>query len=175
MTTSVAPTTAANGADAGAIVAALADACERTSDSFGMPVLELQPSALPAVVERLRSEFGFALFLDVTAVDHPERQPRFDVVYHFLRPRPLLRVRLKVQVPEDDPTVPTLVGSFGAARYMEREAHDMFGIRFAGNDDLRPILLYEGFVGHPLRKDYPMEREQPIVEYRDVDPTGARP
>jgi NADH-quinone oxidoreductase subunit C len=161
--------------DLPAVVEALQDACERTWESFGMPVLELRASALRGVVERLRTEFGFALLLDVTAVDHPTRQARFDVVYHLLRPRPLARLRLKVQVTEEDPTVPTLVDQYGAARYLERETHDMFGIRFAGNDDLRPILLYEGFEGHPLRKDYPIEREQPIVEYRDVDPTGARP
>ena len=67
---------------------------------------------------------------------------------------------------EDDAVVPTLTTLYGSARFLEREAHEMFGIRFEGNADLRPILLYEGFVGHPLRKDYPMEREQPIVEYR---------
>jgi NADH-quinone oxidoreductase subunit C len=55
---------------------------------------------------------------------------------------------------------------FGSARFIERETHDMYGIKFEGNGDLRPILLYEGFVGHPLRKDYPMELEQPIVPYR---------
>jgi NADH-quinone oxidoreductase subunit C len=156
------------------MLAALRPACEAAWDSFGMPVLELGRAALPAVIERLRTEFGYSLFLDVTAVDHPARQPRFDVVYHFLRPRPVARVRLKVQVPESDPVLPTLVGRYGAARFMEREVHDMFGIRFDGNDDLRPILLYEGFVGHPLRKDYPIEREQPIVEYRERD-GGGRP
>jgi NADH-quinone oxidoreductase subunit C len=161
-----------------ALLAALAPACDRTWDSYGIPVLELRADRLLEVVDRLRDEFGYALFLDVTAVDHPSRQPRFDVVYHFLRPRPVTRVRLKVQVSADDPTVPTLVDRYGAARYMEREAHDMFGIRFAGNDDLRPILLYEGFVGHPLRKDYPMEREQPIVDYRKAEygtPGGQEP
>jgi len=76
------------------------------------------------------------------------------------------RVRLKMQVDGEHPEVATLVPLYGAARYMEREAHDMYGIRFAGNDDLRPILLYEGFEGHPLRKDYAMEHEQPIVPYR---------
>lgn len=162
-------------ADVAAMVADLREACERTWDSYGMPVLELRAEALPGVVERLRTEFGYALFLDVTAVDRPARQPRFDVVYHFLRPRPVARVRLKVHVPEDDPTVPSLVAQYGSARYMEREVHDMFGIRFAGNDDLRPILLYEGFVGHPLRKDYPIEREQPIVEYREPHDGGGRP
>jgi NADH-quinone oxidoreductase subunit C len=69
-------------------------------------------------------------------------------------------------VPESEPAVPTLTTLYGSARFLEREAHDMYGIEFTGNADLRPILLYEGFVGHPLRKDYAMEAEQPIVTYR---------
>jgi NADH-quinone oxidoreductase subunit C len=92
--------------------------------------------------------------------------PRFDVVYHFLSPQHHKRIRLKVQVPLAQPTVPTLTSMYGAARFMEREVHEMYGIEFVGNDDLRPILLYEGFVGHPLRKDYPIDQEQPIVPYR---------
>ena len=71
-------------------------------------------------------------------------------------------------MPAERPVVPTLTGHYGSARYMEREVHDMYGIEFAGNADLRPILLYEGFVGHPLRKDYPIEREQPVVPYRSA-------
>lgn len=147
----------------------LAPLIQRSWSSFGMPVLELDVEQLIPVVQRLRAEFGFALFLDVTAVDHPARQPRFDVVYHFLSVPHRSRVRLKLQVGaggEQAPVVPTLTGLYGSARFMEREVHDMYGIRFEGNADLRPILLYEGFVGHPLRKDYPMEREQPIVAYR---------
>ncbi len=75
-------------------------------------------------------------------------------------------MRLKTRVAEADPTVDSLTGLFGSAGYMERECHDMYGIQFRGNDDLRPILLYEGFVGHPLRKDYPKQQEQPLVPYR---------
>ncbi len=75
-------------------------------------------------------------------------------------------MRLKTRVSEQDPTVDSLVGLYGSARFMERECHDMYGIVFRGNADLRPILLYEGFTGHPLRKDYPKEREQPLVPYR---------
>ena len=145
---------------------ALAPLIDRSWFSFGMPVLELQVAKLMPLVQRLRTEFGFTLFLDVTAVDHPTRQPRFDVVYHFMSAQRRSRIRLKLQVSEEAPVVPTLTGLFGAARFMEREVHDMYGIRFEGNADLRPILLYEGFVGHPLRKDYPMEQEQPIVPYR---------
>jgi NADH-quinone oxidoreductase subunit C len=139
---------------------------ERSSQSFGMPVLELSADNLLALVTGLRERFDFTLFLDVTAVDYPERSPRFDVVYHFYSHRHNQRIRLKVRVPAQQPVVPTLIGQYGSARYMEREVHDMYGIEFAGNEDLRPILLYEGFVGHPLRKDYPIEREQPIVPYR---------
>jgi len=149
-----------------AITAALEGSYLRASDSFGMLVLELAPASLRPVVERLQREFGFAMLLDVTAVDFPDRDPRFDVVYHLLCPRQMQRVRLKLAVSEQEPVVDTLTALFGSARFLEREAHEMFGIRFAGNDDLRPILLYEGFEGHPLRKDYPMEQEQPIVEYR---------
>jgi NADH-quinone oxidoreductase subunit C len=126
---------------------------------------------LASVTRRLKDEFGFDLFLDVTAVDWPERQPRFDVVYHFYSTRDFVRVRLKTRVPESDPTVATsLVALYGSAAFMERECHDMYGIHFRGNPDLRPILLYEGFVGHPLRKDYPKTQEQPLVAYREGGP-----
>ncbi|MBE0549197.1 MAG: NADH-quinone oxidoreductase subunit C, partial [Rubrivivax sp.] len=96
----------------------------------------------------------------------PQRESRFDVVWHFYSTRDFVRVRLKTRVRADDPTVDSLIGLYGSAHFMERECHDMYGIRFRGNDDLRPILLYEGFVGHPLRKDYPKQQEQPLVPYR---------
>jgi NADH-quinone oxidoreductase subunit C len=148
------------------IVARLEPLCLRTWDSHGMLVLELAPTRLLELVDALRTDFGFTLFLDVTAIDYPTRVPRFDVVYHLLCPAQMQRVRLKLQVDEHAAEVATLTGWYGSARYMEREVHDMYGIRFAGNADLRPILLYEGFEGHPLRKDYAMEHEQPIVPYR---------
>jgi NADH-quinone oxidoreductase subunit C len=150
----------------GAIERELGPLVERSWQSFAMPVLELRVDNLLPVVAGLRDRFDFALFLDVTAVDYPERSPRFDLVYHFYSRRHHQRIRLKVPVPAERPVVPTLTGHYGSARYMEREVHDMYGIEFAGNADLRPILLYEGFVGHPLRKDYPIEREQPVVPYR---------
>jgi len=138
----------------------------RSWDSFGMLVLDIEREQLLPLVRRLMSEFGFDLFLDVTAIDHLDREPRFEVVYHFLCTAEHRRIRLKMPVAEHDPSVATLTNLYGSARFMEREAHEMYGIQFTGNDDLRPILLYEGFVGHPLRKDYAMELEQPIVPYR---------
>ncbi len=134
--------------------------------SHGILVVDIPREALLATVGMLRSDFQFDLFLDVTAVDWPEREPRFDVVYHFYSTRHFVRVRVKTQVGAADTAVDSLTGLFGAARFMERECHEMYGIAFRGNDDLRPILLYEGFEGHPLRKDYPKTREQPLVPYR---------
>jgi NADH-quinone oxidoreductase subunit C len=138
----------------------------RTSEAHGVFVCETEAGQLLAIVERLHGTHGFDLFLDVTAVDWPDDALRFEVVHHFYSTTHMVRVRTKVRVPESAPEVPTLRPLYGSAGYMERECHDMYGIRFAGNDDLRPILLYEGFEGHPLRKDYPKQREQPLVPYR---------
>ena len=132
-----------------------------------MPVVHLPPARLLETVRILKSEFQFDLFLDVTAIDWLPRQPRFEVVYHFYSTSHFVRVRLKTPVTgRAIPTVDSLVSLYGSAGLMERECHDMYGIGFRGNPDLRPILLYEGFVGHPLRKDYPKLQEQPLVPYR---------
>ena len=150
-----------------ALITALHGLIDRSETSFGMLVLEVRVEKILPLVQRLRGEHGFELFLDVTAIDHVRRSPRFDVVYHFYSRRLNRRVRLKTAVSEERPVVPTLTALYGSARYMERELHDMYGIVADGNDDLRPILLYEGFSGHPLRKDYAMDAEQPIVPYRE--------
>jgi NADH-quinone oxidoreductase subunit C len=142
------------------------------SVSHGMTVLDLPPARLLATVRRLKEELGFDLFLDVTAVDWPQREPRFDVVYHFYSTAHRVRVRVRTRVTEAEPAVDTLTGLYGSARYMERECHEMYGIDFRGNFDLRPILLYEGFVGHPLRKDYPKRREQWLIPERKPEPAS---
>ena len=134
--------------------------------AHGVLVLSAVPTQVALMAERFKTAFAFDVFLDVTAVDWPNRDPRFDVVYHFYSTTYKVRVRLVTRVPVSDPHVPTLRPLYGSAGYMERECHDMYGIVFDGNDDLRPILLYEGFEGHPLRKDYPKQLEQPLVPYR---------
>lgn len=136
------------------------------SSASDMTVAVVSAENLLIVVRELRNDFQFDLFLDVTAVDWTPRTPRFDVVYHFYSSRHHLRCRLKVRVSEAEPTVDSLLPLYGSAAFMERECHEMYGIVFRGNADLRPILLYEGFTGHPLRKDYPKTLEQPIVAYR---------
>ena len=139
---------------------------ERMTLSHNVIVFTLEPHEILATVGRLKSAFAFDVFLDVTAVDWPGEALRFEVVHHFFSTKHRVRVGIKTRVSESAPIVPTLRSLYGSAGYMERECHDMYGIKFEGNDDLRPILLYEGFEGHPLRKDYPKQLEQPLVPYR---------
>jgi NADH-quinone oxidoreductase subunit C len=130
------------------------------------PSLEVSAEELFATVHALKYKSNFDLLLDVTAVDWPGQSPRFEVVYHFYSTATFARVRVKTRVEEADPAVASLTPLYGSALFMERECHDMYGIAFHGHPDLRPILLYEGFEGHPLRKDYPIRLEQPLVRYR---------
>ena len=138
-----------------------------SSVSHGTLVVEIAPAALSGLVQTLKSACKFDMLLDVTAIDWPGRQPRFDVVWHFYSTTHRVRVRVKARVPESDPVVDSLTQHYGSAAFQERECHEMYGIRFNGNADLRPLLLYEGFVGYPLRKDYPKLGEQPLVPYRE--------
>ena len=144
----------------------LSSLAERMTLSHNVIVINIEPHELVPTVTRLKTQFAFDMFMDVTAVDWPGEALRFEVVHHFYSTTRRVRVGLKTRVPESAPNVPTLRGLYGSAGYMERECHDMYGIVFDGNDDLRPILLYEGFEGHPLRKDYPKQLEQPLVPYR---------
>jgi NADH-quinone oxidoreductase subunit C len=97
----------------------------------------------------------FWSFIDVTAVDWPGRERRFDVVYHLLSPKQNLRVRVKIEIGETMP-VPSIIGVFPGADWFEREAYDLYGVPFAGHPDMRRLLTDYGFEGHPLRKDFPL-------------------
>ena len=97
----------------------------------------------------------FEVLIDICGVDYPEREKRFEVVYHLLSPRRNQRIRVKYETDEDT-AVPSAVGVFPAANWFEREAYDLYGIFFDGNPDLRRILTDYGFEGHPFRKDFPL-------------------
>ena len=97
----------------------------------------------------------FVSIIDVTAVDWPARERRFDVVYHFLSPTRNVRIRVKVETDEATP-VPSIIGVFPGAGWYEREAYDLYGVLFTGHPDLRRLLTDYGFEGHPLRKDFPL-------------------
>jgi len=121
--------------------------------------------------------FEFNMLMDLTCVDYLGKDPRFEVVYHLasldVAPRGAepsrlrQRVRIKVGVPEAECHVASCVDLWPAANWMEREVFDLYGVRFDGHPDLRRILLYDQFEGHPLRKDYPKERRQPLVGPRN--------
>jgi len=112
-------------------------------------------------------ELQFNFLMDLAAVDYLPRRPRFEVVYHFFSLRSRLRLRVKVPVPEHDAVVDSLCPLWKGADWYEREVWDMFGIRFRNHPDLRRILMYDEFEGHPLRKDYPYNKRQPIIGPRD--------
>lgn len=134
--------------------AALGDAITATSFAYGELSLTVRRDAIVEVVRSLRDTAGFISFIDICGVDYPEREERFEVVYHLLSPSRNIRVRLKLTTNEDEP-VPSLTGLFPGADWFEREAYDLFGILFSGHPDLRRILTDYGFDGHPLRKDFP--------------------
>jgi NADH-quinone oxidoreductase subunit C len=111
---------------------------------------------------------SFELLSDLTGVDYfGKKEPRFEVVYHLYSVTRNHRLRIKVEVDEDDPVVPSIMDLWRSVYWMEREAWDLYGIRFEGHPDLRRVLLYEQFEGHPLRKDYDMEDRQPLIPPRE--------
>ncbi len=118
--------------------------------------MRIAPSSIVPFVEFLRGDptCRFSTLVDITAVDHPGRSKRFDVVYHFLSMYQNQRIRLRLSVREED-MVPSIIEIHPSANWFEREVFDMFGILFSGHPDLRRILTDYGFRGHPLRKDFP--------------------
>jgi NADH-quinone oxidoreductase subunit C len=145
-----------------------------THDHRGDHTAIVDRASLGDVLRFCRDDAGlqFDMLMDLTAADYlryPGREagPRFEVVYHLYSVAANHRLRVKVGVEEDDPVVPSAVALWASANWFEREAWDMFGIRFEGHPDLRRLLLYEEFVGHPLRKDYPMNRRQPLIGPRN--------
>jgi NADH-quinone oxidoreductase subunit C len=125
--------------------------------SLGELTLIVPVGSILGVLRLLRDDdrCQFEQLIDICGVDYPEREKRFDVVYHLLSPRKNQRLRLKCEVDETT-AVPSVVELFACANWYEREAYDMYGILFAGHPDLRRILTDYGFQGYPLRKDFPL-------------------
>lgn len=145
---------------------------ERARDAavaHGETTLEIHRDDALAVFQALRDqpEFAFNFLMDVTAVDYLGASPRFAVVYHLYSVSQNLRLRVRIRIVESDAWVHSLSELWHSANWGERECWDMFGIRFVGHPDPRRILMYEEFVGHPLRRDYPVNKRQPLVPERD--------
>lgn len=135
----------------------------------GQAVVSVPRERILDALRRLRDDpdLSFDLLSDLTCVDYLGRTPRFEVVYQLNSLVWFHRLRVKVPVPEEDPTLPSATGLWRAADWAEREVYDLFGIVFTGHPDLRRLLLYPEFEGHPLRKDYPVDRRHPLVPERD--------
>jgi NADH-quinone oxidoreductase subunit C len=140
-----------------AIVAALPGVAHGHTIAFGELTIQAEASRIVEIATFLRDDprCQFWCIIDVTAVDWPQRERRFDVIYHFLSPKLNTRVRVKTETDEVTP-VPSIVSVFRGADWFEREAYDLYGVLFTGHPDLRRILTDYGFEGHPLRKDFPL-------------------
>ena len=138
------------------IKAALPDAVTGFTLSFDQLTLNVQAERIVDVVKFLRDDPGcrFVSFIDVTAVDYPGREKRFDVVYHLLSPTLNSRIRLRADAGETT-QVPSIIEVFPGADWFERECYDLYGVIFTGHPDMRRLLTDYGFDGHPLRKDFP--------------------
>lgn len=131
----------------------------------GDETLILRKEAILDVARLLKEdpELQFNFLMDITAVDYLGRHPRFEIVYHFLSLPFSRRLRIKLQSDDLYPTVKSLTPLWKTANWLERECFDLYGIRFEGHPNLTRIMLYEGFEGHPLRKDYPKTKRQPLI------------
>ena len=139
------------------IKAGLGEICTGFAIAYDELCIHVEAQEIVKVVRFLRddSECMFYSVIDVCGVDYPERERRFDVVYHLLSPATLHRIRVKAQTDEMTP-VPSIIAEFPGADWFEREAYDLYGIVFTGHPDMRRILTDYGFSGHPLRKDFPL-------------------
>ena len=152
--------------------------------SYGELTIVAARAAIVDVITFLHDHESFISIVDIAGVDYPERDERFEVVYHLLSPRQNLRVRVKLSTDEEQP-VQSLTGLFPGAVWYEREAYDLYGILFSGNPDLRRILTDYGFVGHPFRKDFPLtgnvevrydpEKKRVVYEPVSIEPRVGVP
>lgn len=148
------------------------NAVVESHSQLGDDTVVLAPESWKQVAAFLKdnAQSDMSMLTDLTAVDYPDRDPRFEVVAHLYSLNRGHRLRIKARVGDrDGETVEldSLSELWGSANWLERECYDMFGVKFLGHPDLRRILLYPEFEGHPLRKDYPAEKIQPLLAYRE--------
>jgi len=147
------------------LAARFGDAVLSTHSDFGDDTAVVRRERIVEICTFLRDDPGllFDFAMDLTAVDYLGEEPRFEVVYHLFSLEKKHRVRIKARVPEEDPEIDSVASVWPGMNWYEREAWDMYGSRFRNHPNLTRILMYEQFVGHPLRKDYPKARRQPTL------------
>lgn len=129
----------------------------------GEITIYIEKEKIVEALKFLKNE-GFNFLTDITAVDHPERDLRFEVVYQLYSIKSGERLRIKTLLSEKEPVLPSITVIWSGANWLERELYDMFGIKFKGHPNLERILLWNGFPGHPLRKDFPLRKDIPLPE-----------
>jgi NADH-quinone oxidoreductase subunit C len=139
--------------------AAIGGAFIDAKDAVGEVSITVRRESIAEVCRTLRDSFEYQQLMEIAGVDYPQREERFDVVYHLLSVTKNHRIRIRVITDEEKP-VPSVTGLWPVAGWLEREVFDMYGVLFDGNDDLRRILTDYGFRGHPLRKDFPLSGYQ---------------
>ncbi len=154
----------------------LPDAILETGSYVGDEMALIHKERVVDVLELLRDhpETRMEMLSDLTVVDYLGQQPRFEVVYHLYSVSKKHRVRVKAGLEDasaQECWIPSVCRLWKAANWAEREAYDLYGVEFRGHPDLRRILMYEEFEGHPLRKDYPQNARQPLVRRPDAPPT----
>jgi NADH-quinone oxidoreductase subunit C len=153
------------------------EAVLETHSDFGDDTAVVRPERWLDICRWLRTDpaMSFDMLVDLCGVDYPDRLPRIEVVLHLYSIEKAHRVRLKTRVGDEEGNgaeVASIVGIWSGANWFERETWDMMGVKFHGHPDLRRILMYPEFEGHPLRKDYPADRTQPLVPYRTEEQAG---
>jgi NADH-quinone oxidoreductase subunit C len=131
----------------------------------GDETIVVETAKIRWALETLKND-GMDFLVDLTAVDYLPREPRYEVVYHLRSMKTGARLRVKAQLADPDggnPVIDSIAGLWSVADWLEREVWDMYGIKFKDHPDMRRILMYEEFIGHPLRKDYPKEKRQPLI------------
>lgn len=145
---------------------------ESASLDLGDAVISIKRGSILDIFKilKLDSQFQFNYLVDITVVDWMDsKSERFEVVYHLMSLPLKHRLRIKAFVPEEDPAIDSVVSLWSGANFLEREAWDMYGVVFKGHGDLRRIMMYDEFVGHPLRKDYPVQGKQPRIPLRSPE------
>jgi NADH-quinone oxidoreductase subunit C len=154
---------------AASIASAVPASVAQGYESAGLRFVVVDAAAIRDVLAFLRDapEHRYDALIDVTAVDRVHDEGVFEVIYVLRAPARSEKLVVKAKVSAADPRLPSVTSLWKMANWAEREVWDMFGVRFDGHPDLRRILMYEPFDGHPLRKTYPYDRRQPLVEERD--------
>lgn len=158
--------------------AKFADGIVERKEFRGETSIVIKADRVREIATFCRDSLGFDYFVDLTTIDHFEKEPRWEVVYELYSMSANVHLRLKYSLPEDEPEAPTVSDIWPTADWHEREAYDMMGIRFKDHPDLRRILMWDGYPYYPLRKDFPLEgkpSDVPEVAFSEVAPLAGGP